>query len=193
MTTPIDHAKVRAALSTECTDSLAELFAKLEDRTEVLPPLPQTFRASEVNAMGGARIASPEDALRFLTAGKACVTLVSKKTGNRFTYRVTASNDGSCYFVGLLNGTDNNSDYKYLGRIARGIFWPGRKVPRPGDVGRDAPSMRAFSWAFKLLSAGRDSADMEIWHEGLCARCGRRLTVPESVKTGFGPECAGKV
>lgn len=30
---------------------------------------------------------------------------------------------------------------------------------------------------------------VEIWHEGKCGRCGRQLTVPESIESGFGPEC----
>jgi hypothetical protein len=29
-----------------------------------------------------------------------------------------------------------------------------------------------------------------VWHEGRCGRCGRKLTVPESIESGFGPECA---
>jgi hypothetical protein len=28
-----------------------------------------------------------------------------------------------------------------------------------------------------------------VWHEGSCARCGKKLTVPESIESGFGPEC----
>ncbi|MGQ4872128.1 MAG: DUF6011 domain-containing protein, partial [Candidatus Thorarchaeota archaeon] len=28
---------------------------------------------------------------------------------------------------------------------------------------------------------------VRIWHEGKCGRCGRRLTVPESIESGYGP------
>lgn len=31
---------------------------------------------------------------------------------------------------------------------------------------------------------------IEVWHEGRCGRCARRLTVPESILIGIGPECA---
>lgn len=31
---------------------------------------------------------------------------------------------------------------------------------------------------------------VEVWHEGSCGRCGRKLTVPSSIETGLGPECA---
>lgn len=139
------------------------------------------------------RFSAAFTARQFMTAGKAVVTLVSTRTGNRFTYRLTASEDGQCHFVGLLNGPDNNSNYKYIGRIARGVFWAGRKRPRPDDIARNAPSVRAFDWAWRALAQDRVPAELEIWHEGNCGRCGRRLTVPQSIERGFGPECAGKV
>jgi hypothetical protein len=34
---------------------------------------------------------------------------------------------------------------------------------------------------------------LEVWHEGRCAKCGLKLTVPQSIMTGFGPTCAKKL
>ena len=132
-------------------------------------------------------------ALAFMTGGNATVTLVSTKTGTRFTYRLRANDEGDVFFVSLLGGPDNESDYRYMGRIARGVFWQGRKVPKPGDVGPDAPSSLAFKWAWERLAKGVLLDSLEIWHEGRCGRCSRKLTVPSSIASGFGPECAGKV
>jgi len=129
----------------------------------------------------------------FLLGGNATVTLVSTKTGTRFTYKIRANDEGDVFFVSLLSGPDNESDYRYLGRIARGVFWQGRKVPKPGDVGADAPSSLAFKWAWERLCKGVMLDSLEIWHEGRCGRCNRKLTVPASIASGFGPECAGKV
>jgi Family of unknown function (DUF6011) len=129
----------------------------------------------------------------FMRGGKAVVTLRSKKTGDRFTYRLRASEDGNAIFVGLLTGTDNDSQYSYLGRIARDVFWLGRKVPRAGDISRDAPSAKAFDWTWRKLAQGILPEQLEIWHEGRCGRCGRRLTIPESIANGFGPECFGRI
>lgn len=140
-----------------------------------------------------APFASAADASRFMLAGKAIVTLESKKTGARFTYKISAAESGDTYFVGLLNGPDNTGDYKYLGRISREIFWLGRKVPRAGDISRDAPSARAFDWTWRALARGQMPDMLAIWHEGSCGRCGRRLTVPASIASGFGPECINKV
>lgn len=55
----------------------------------------------------------------------------------------------------------------------------------PDDV-----KAKGFAWFWRTLTSGREfPAGFEFWHEGRCARCSRRLTVPESVASGFGPEC----
>lgn len=140
-------------------------------------------------------------ARRFITAGKSTVTLESEKTGARYTYRVTRaldrdtgepSADGTC-FVGVLTGADNETAYSYLGRISRDVFWHGRKAPKAGDIPRDAPSHKAFAWAWQKLASGTMPDQLAVWHEGRCGRCGRKLTVPESIMSGFGPECQSKI
>lgn len=146
--------------------------------------LPDDFRG---------RLTDAHDAERYCLAGKATITLYSARTGTSFTYRISASDDGACHFVALLNGPDNTTDYKYLGRIARGIFWQGRKQPRPGDIGKDAPSSKAFAFAWRAIVSGSIPSALEIWHEGSCGRCSRKLTRRESIKQGFGPECYGKM
>lgn len=51
--------------------------------------------------------------------------------------------------------------------------------------------LAAFPWLWNLLTTDKTIPEsIEIWHEGCCARCARRLTVPASVETGFGYDCA---
>lgn len=134
-------------------------------------------------------------ALQYMQAGKATVTLRSRKTGTRFTFRIRSPKDADndVLFVGLLTGSDNESSYKYLGRISRGLLWIGRKHPKPGDISRDAPAAKAIDWTWRSLVKNVLPDQLEIWHEGRCGRCGRKLTVPESISNGFGPECYGKI
>jgi hypothetical protein len=139
------------------------------------------------------RFADAAAALRYMHGGKATITLVSVKTQVRFTYRLNESDDGNCIFVAVLTGSDNENSYTYLGRIARDIFWLGHKVPRPNDISRDAPSAKAFDWAWRQIVKGNLPDVLEVWHEGRCGRCARKLTVPSSIEAGFGPECQGKV
>lgn len=129
----------------------------------------------------------------FVRGGNARFTLVSKVTGDRVTYKVRASDDGQVRFVKVLTGPDNTNAYTFLGTIfADGTYRRGLSSP----IGQDAKSARAFAWFFDHAAGGQDAMDaskLEFWHEGRCGRCGRVLTVPESIATGFGPECAGRV
>jgi hypothetical protein len=172
-------------------ETLSDIFAGLDNdlSDECLPAAPKHTH-DDVSAP------LPRDAagnLKFMLAGKATVTLVSRKTDARFTYRITASQDGLAHFVGVLTGSDNESSYSYLGRISRGIFWQGRKVPKAGDVSASAPSAKAFDWAWRSLAKGILPESLEVWHAGKCGRCSRKLTVPSSIAQGYGPECVGKI
>lgn len=142
------------------------------------------------------RFTTAADAVAYATAGKATITLVSVRTGARFTYRLSApkpADDGTIgdiRFVALLSGADNTSDFQYMGFIGReGAYLHGRK----SRIGQDAPSAVAFAWVWERLQAGTLPASVEVWHEGSCGRCGRKLTVPESIVAGIGPECASKL
>ena len=138
-------------------------------------------------------IETPERAREFIVAGNATVTLKSLTTGNRFTYKVTKVKDSSgMFFVGLMNGPDNENSYQYIGFIKEHFAGPRFTHGRKSRVGHDAPSVRAFDWVWKKLVQGSMPAQLQIWHEGRCGRCNRKLTVPESIKTGMGPECAGR-
>jgi hypothetical protein len=138
-----------------------------------------------------AKFTTAAAALAFMLGGNATVTLVSTKTGTRFTYKFRKAEDSPTFFISLLNGPDNTADYKYLGRVADRL-WIGRKVPKPGDISPDAPSAKALAWAWERLNRDELPEVLEIWHEGRCGRCNRKLTVPSSIASGLGPECAGK-
>jgi hypothetical protein len=132
-------------------------------------------------------VSALENPAQFALAGNATFTIESLKTGVRFTYRVRAAEDAPIHFVAVLTGPDNTQDYRYLGFIRRGVYFHGNK----SSISRDAPSARAFDWFWRRMAQGDDiSALAEVSHEG---RCGRALTVPESIRSGYGPECISKV
>lgn len=131
------------------------------------------------------RLRTVERAVEYIQAGNARITLRSTKTGTRFTYRIREAKNGNVFFVSLLTGSDNENAYQYLGIIKNGEFIRTAK----SKVNADAPSCRAFSWTWAHLCANNMPDTLEIWHEGSCGRCGRTLTVPESIEHGFGPEC----
>lgn len=134
--------------------------------------------------MSGRPFTTAEAARAFILAGNARVTLVSVKTGTRYTYRVRQADEKPLWFVSLLAGSDNESDYVYLGIIRDGAF----SLTKKSHMVPTSQPVVAFSWTFSKLSQGMPE-QVEIWHEGRCGRCGRTLTVPESIESGFGPEC----
>lgn len=135
-------------------------------------------------------LSTVETARQFINGGNATFTLRSRRTGTRFTYRVRRSEDGNIQFVSVLTGADNESSYSYLGYIRRDVYFHGGNKARLAVA---APSNVAFTWVWKKLVQGILPDELEIWHEGRCGRCNRKLTVPESISTGFGPECAGRI
>lgn len=145
------------------------------------------------------RLESAEAAHDFALAGNARFTIVSVATGTRFTYRVAVSKklkEGADaptgpWWVEVLTGPDNAADYGYFGTI----FPDGRYVynARKAVIGSTAPSVRAFEWFWRQIQAKTLPTTVEVWHEGRCGRCGRDLTVPESIATGLGPVCAGRM
>ena len=169
--------------------TLTEIFAGLDQGELDRKPATATAAPAPVITDEKGRFTSALAARAFIMGGKATVTLVSAKSGARFTYRITAKDEGRIHFVSLLNGPDNENAYAYFGYIRGGIFFHGGVKAK---VAADAPSAAGFKWAFGQLARNVLPPALEIWHEGRCGRCGRKLTVPSSIASGFGPECADR-
>lgn len=132
----------------------------------------------------------------FVLAGHALFTLVSGRTGERRTYKVEQSEPNERYpkpgyFVRLLVGPNNEDDFRYIG-----FMWEGSSGDLGFKPGKDTaltPAMAGFAWFTRALNGTADLAQVEFWHAGRCGKCGRTLTTPESIASGIGPVCAGRV
>lgn len=145
---------------------------------------------------------------RYVTAGKATFTLVSPKTGRRFTYRMikqVLSQGTVSYTINLLQGDNNDKDYHFIGRyypcstdVSRkpNIFFikHGQFYDRFSDLTiTNGLSYSESAIAYLLLCTQEYlQKGGEFWHSGRCGRCGRLLTDPASIKTGLGPHCRRK-
>ena len=49
--------------------------------------------------------------------------------------------------------------------------------------------VKVFNYIVNKLQSNNLPDFIEIYHDGRCGKCGRQLTVPASIETGFGPEC----
>jgi hypothetical protein len=189
------RASAAALKSIAFIDAMAsDGLAGEEPTPEMEIPMPTKSPEAQTSLLPEAEGAAPraeftaaDVTVRFMLGGNAIVTFQSEKTGAHFTYRIsTKKGQASPHFVAVLTGPEQ---YSYLGCIFGGkVYAHGRK----SKIGQEAPSAKAFMWAWKKLSAGTMPEVMSVYHEGRCGRCQRRLTDPESIRTGMGSTCAGR-
>jgi hypothetical protein len=129
---------------------------------------------------------------------RVTITLVSQVTGSSLTYKIERGKDKKTgepidlYFVSLLTGPNNETDFKYFGFVNRKKSEWVHGKPDKTQITPDAPGARAWRWFYHqviLMRQTTDEAKLEVWHEGRCSKCGRKLTVAESIERGIGPEC----
>ena len=126
----------------------------------------------------------------FIKAGRALFTIKNEDTGGRFTFRIKQPDrDRDFWFVNVLNGPSNTTDFLYIGSIFGSMF----RQTRGSRVTEDAQSFKTFKWFWNRVNTDVLPEQIKVYHEGYCARCGRRLTVPESIQSGFGPECIQRI
>ena len=151
--------------------------------------------------MTESKFATPAEVLAYMFAGNATFTFRSLRTDTRFTYNIRKGEKSQpggvrftkaapdVFFVKVLTGPDNTSDFTYIGMIIDGQF----KSTAKSKMRRGALPVDAFIWALGQFHKNTMPEQMEVWHTGRCGRCGRVLTVPESVATGIGPDCAAQM
>lgn len=127
------------------------------------------------------------DIKKFIFAGNSTFTLLNTTTNNRFTYKVRKSKDNDIFFVSVLTGSDNISNYTFIGFIKNNKFFYSKK----SRISVEAVSFKAINWFFNHIN--NLPSIINVLHEGKCGRCGRKLTTPESINRGLGPECSGLV
>lgn len=138
--------------------------------------------------------------LAYILGGKAVFTIQSHNTGRAFTYRIqsakkdktqqwsTNNQDRSTFFVSLLIGPDNSEDFQYFAFLRRtNTHNMELRTKEPYST-----AFKNFHWIWNAIVAESHEDSYDFLPSRACARCGRTLTVAESIRAGFGPECAGK-
>lgn len=146
--------------------------------------------------MTSARFTSAADVARFAIAGDAVLTVSSEATGKHYTFRIREPGENSlsqpCMrFVSVRTG----EDYLYLGIIPN-VERPSFRTTKKSALASDSGAARAARYLCERVLAHPEAplpSSLVVRHEGQCGRCGRPLTHPESIDTGFGPICAAKL
>lgn len=111
-------------------------------------------------------------------------TVVSKKTGKEFTFKVSQVLWKGYPYLHFRVETEY-LNFRYMGYYRKGSVWS-----KEGKV--TTPAAEAIAWIFRNLEYKNYSvldSSIEVYHLGNCLRCGRTLTDSESIRNGFGPVC----
>lgn len=130
----------------------------------------------------------------FTLGGNATFTVEGKS--KRFTFKVEVCRDKpELWFVKVLTGSQ---DWSYLGTIRQfpdGVTHA-YKHGAKSRISETATSALTAKYVFRSLFGTGYQATFnkyDFYHEGTCGRCGRPLTDPESIQSGIGPVCRGKM
>jgi len=126
----------------------------------------------------------------YVLGGRGAITVRSLATGAHRTFEMRAPGRDlppTAIEVWRLRGPDNGHDYVFAGVL----------LPIKGGYRFQSLDSEA-SWIFARIARGLPPtaammAQCEVWHEGVCGRCRRRLTRPDSIERGLGPECAARL
>lgn len=141
--------------------------------------------------MTGHVMTVPAQIRQFTLAGKATLTLKSLQSQRHYTFKIKQAKDEATgegkalWFVSVLS---NGDQYLYVGVIAGAA--ENFKLTAKSKFTEDAICVKAWRYFWAGIQAGVIKPDLEIRHEGRCGRCGLELTTPESIDTGFGPDCS---
>jgi len=131
------------------------------------------------------RLAARAPKVAAITVPLGTFTVVALD-GSRTTIRLQEprTKDGRV-FASFLTGADNDVDFTYFATLRGGVM-----SGQDGSFAAQRQAVRA------ILAPSADLQAMGLAYaleSSNCWRCGRTLTVPASIHSGLGPDCAAKV
>lgn len=120
------------------------------------------------------------DLLSLMLAGNFTFTAKSLTTGEYYTYQVVKDKENEVINlhtwdiypdVGKLILRDDKIEYDIMAHNINEL------------------SVKVFTVIFNFMKEDKHHPKLELYRSIKCARCGRKLTTPESIEKGIGPEC----
>ena len=125
---------------------------------------------------------------QFILGGNATFT-VQNPAGQHYTFKVKQPKPEMPHFLSLLTGPDNENSFTYLGVVSHAGMVCLTKGSRMNE---SSLPVRVANFALRCVWGTQTNGlpvGYQIRHEGKCGCCGRKLTTPESLDRGIGPEC----
>lgn len=116
------------------------------------------------------------------------ITVENTATGNHRTFRIRTQKSDAKFAPGerilsLLTGPDNQSSYTQIGFVkpdGRVILWQKYRTEQ-------------YRSLVRVLRNPGQYPTCVYHYEGRCRVCDRSLTTPESISSGIGPVCGGRL
>lgn len=140
----------------------------------------------EMNQKMSHELIGNDNIIRYITGGHGVVTLKSY-TGVHHTYEFKAPNkrkdgDDTLFVRTLVAG----GEWVYVGMYKNKRF----QLTKASKFTIESPIVKGVYFIMKLMfKEGFSDERMHLYHEGICSRCGKPLTNPESIEFGIGPVC----
>lgn len=123
---------------------------------------------------------------QYIMGGNGVVTLKSY-TGKHHTYWFAApenrkDDDDTMFVKTLVDG----GDWVYVGMFKNKNF----HLTKASKFALTSPIVKGVYFILKIMfKTGFSDDRMQLYHMGVCSRCGRPLTNPDSIELGIGPVC----
>lgn len=140
----------------------------------------------ELNPSMSHELVGQESIVKYIMDGYGVVTLKSH-TGVHHTYEFKApknrkEGDDTMFVKTLIAG----GEWVYVGMYKDKNF----HLTKASKFSLQSPIVKGIYFIMKLMfKPGFTDERMHLYHEGICSRCGRPLTNPESIEFGIGPVC----
>lgn len=127
---------------------------------------------------------------RYIHGGRGIVTLEAP-SGNSHSYMFARPVNKSTFpdDVLFVYAAHNNEKLFYLGMMEGESFRLTKhsRFLEDTEIVRGAKYIVSMSKSLTLA----ENTPMKLYHEGMCARCGRPLTSEKSIEHGMGSKCKG--
>jgi hypothetical protein len=127
-------------------------------------------------------------------AGRSVLTFRNPATGGHLTVKASQAKDKEdrkkklpIFFVNVRILGDGDTGYVFGGTIFSDTMT--MKLSKHATPGSQVE--KVMHWLMAMIQKPQTLRDRNIavLHEGRCCRCALPLTHPESINTGFGPDC----
>jgi len=140
-----------------------------------------------------------------ILAGKAIFTVkvgehgLKTITQDHYTFKVTHKPNTlyskEIYFIATLTGPDNESSYSYLGVLDPINGWV--RLTHKSKYSEETAALKIVRRVLDRIWNNQghmiQAAGWDVRHCGFCMKCGKTLTVPASIESGYGPECSRRL